>query len=449
MKNKDGEKGHILRFKVGILVLIVLSSVLFLSSNANALLTDGLLFGINENASINLINNTGANSMSVAGINTSVNNGWINKGFGTFSSTSTYIRNITLTDGLNTISKGVTGITIAVALNVTGGAGGYNRVIKLRESSGSQLGYGLQFRNDDAEGLVAWEQNSGGECFTYNASAINDTTGGLNKWYLVVAVFNLSGGYLYSNGILIGHNTLDSGGGCSYNYTQAQGELNIGKDGSEFFTGDLDEVYIWNRTLNQSEITDFNTAMVNKQTYPFGNFGFFSIKAVDLFNQSINISSFSAIINGTLYNTTTGTITTNINSSLAEIYNITIFSNENGGYFNKTYINYTTSSNLTTYMYQAEANINVYVKILNYTISFTNASIFTNPQQSVINSNQKFYLRANQNITIRTTAGYGYFVYTNFTLQPYFNGILNITNVYNQSLIVQLRDGNKDRKSVV
>jgi hypothetical protein len=448
MEYKDGEKGHIWRFRVAFIVVIMLFSVLFLSLNANALLTDGLLFGINENASVNIINGKGADSMSVSGINTSVNNGWINKGFGTFSSTSKYIVNASLTDGMNTLSKGVTGVTIAVALNVTGGAGGYNRVIKLRESAGSQLGYGLQFRNDDADSLVAWEQNSAGECFSYNASAINDTTGGLNKWYLVVAVFNLSGSYLYSNGILIGHNTLDSGGGCTYNYTTAMGELNIGKDGSEFFTGDLDEVYIWNRTLNQSEITDFNNAMVNKQTYPFGSYGFFSIKAKDLFNQSININSFSADINGTLYNTTTGTIITNINMSLSEIYNITIMSSENGGYFNKNYINYTTSTNLTTYMYQAEANMTMIAKILNYTIPVNTATNFTiitsNPVQSINDYTKKLYLRTNTNVTIRASAGWGYYVYGYYNLTPFFNGTLNIVNVYNQSLIVQLRDGNNN-----
>lgn len=386
--DKKALKCHNSLYKVAFFLGICLFSMIFLSSVASAFLSEGLLFGINENASVNLINGVGADSMAVGGISTSSSHGYINNGFGSFSSTSTYIINSTLSNGISALSK-YRGITMAIAINATGGAGGYNRVIKLRVGA-SQFGYGLQFRADDANALTAWAQNTGGECFTYDASKINDTTGGLNKWYLVVAVFNLSGDYLYNNGTLIAHNTADTGG-CTYNYSVAMGELNIGKDGSEFLTGDLDEIYIWNRTLNPAEITEFNGYMNNKISFPFpqpnGTIIFISptpannsyltfagnLSSISI-NTSINVSDYNRT-EFYLYNENMTLLSTLINDSYPIAYRRFSSLPNSIYYFSATAFNNTGGSISTETRKRTLDNIPPYFENLANTGAFYNKSV--------------------------------------------------------------------------
>jgi len=58
------------------------------------------------------------------------------------------------------------------------------------------------------------------------------------------------------------------------------------------------------------------------------------------------------IIDNYSLSTTNGTINTNISSSLGDLYNLTVSSNESGGYFNVSYLDYNTSSSLLAVLSQ-------------------------------------------------------------------------------------------------
>lgn len=438
MDNKDGEKGHICRFRVAFILVIMAFSVLFLSSNAKALILDNIL----QNFAFN--NNFIDSSGHYNGTNSSV----------------IFTPNGLIKQALNL--TGISGKSVNLSANIrknTNDNYTINFWVKFTTSIRTMV-YGTQI-DDDNFMQIEFNWNKGnnipsvcmdlivsdvysGYCDYDELLGANYSTLNNGSYHMITYVFDKSStiGLIYIDGILQKNSSITpqqfpttiSWIGQSRDYVYSP------------FNGSLDEFSIWNRSLDYNEVSQLYETGRGIE-YPFSYAGFFSIKAVDLYNQSINISSFSALINGTIYNTTTGLIITDINASLSRIYNITILSNENGGYFNKTYLNYTTNTNLTAYMYQAEANATIYMKILNISVPLnvnTNITIFTNPNQSTNNYTDRFYLRANQNITFRASGGYGYFIYTTVNLPPLFNGSIDLMGLYNQTLLVQLRDGNNN-----
>jgi len=119
-----------------------------------------------------------------------------------------------------------------------------------------------------------------------------------------------------------------------------------------------------------------------------------SIQAIDIFN-STYLTNFTALVDNVLYQSnTTGYIITHLLDNATALYNITINSSQNGGYYTKNYLNYNVSNdliaNLTKYfrVYSAEYTNYIsngtidFVRQLNYTInytcpSFSNATIYT------------------------------------------------------------------------
>lgn len=89
------------------------------------------------------------------------------------------------------------------------------------------------------------------------------------------------------------------------------------------YTGYLDELAIYNRTLN---ITELDTLYNNGNGFnpykapPAGNF---TITAINRYNDTL-IQDFNATVNGTLFESVAGVATTNINATVGALVNITV-----------------------------------------------------------------------------------------------------------------------------
>ena len=118
----------------------------------------------------------------------------------------------------------------------------------------------------------------------------------------------------------------------------------------------------------------------------------FSISAKSFWDNS-SINNFSANINGTIYNTTTGTITTGLIQNSTSLYNITIYSDD---WFNKTYTNTNISSNLVASLNQSIITIFVNElftnnSISNFTIQIDGQNHSTSGNNITINPNEGNY----------------------------------------------------------
>ena len=189
--------------------------------------------------------------------------------------------------------------------------------------------------------------------FYSNAGPTNEfikTSVPINTWICI--------GLTYDGSILKSYyNTTETNHGSqTINGWDASDNVEIGRQGgSGLLEGRVDEFAVYNnRVLSDAEVTEYCGYSTN--IYDTAVTTFFSITAKNIVTD--NIINFSALINGTLYNTTNGTITTTMEEILNYEFNITIISNESGGYFNQTYTNHNISSDLAvTGMYQAIANI--------------------------------------------------------------------------------------------
>jgi len=116
----------------------------------------------------------------------------------------------------------------------------------------------------------------------------------------------------------------------------------------------------------------------------------FSVTATDIEGNSIN--NFTAIVNGTSYNTTTGTATTNIVQDSGSV-TITIndASDSNGLFFNQSYGSQDTASNyVATNLFQIEVDMSANEKITNTSItgSFVNTGDSSNETLRILAGSQ-------------------------------------------------------------
>jgi len=107
----------------------------------------------------------------------------------------------------------------------------------------------------------------------------------------------------------------------------------------------LDDIFVSTHNINLY----YTPSSVNLST---GNPDYFTITAHDYYNTSFSILNFSAVVNGTSYNTTTGTITTNIPSNASVFVTINLSSDYNGGYFNRSYY-HNVSTDLSASLWQS------------------------------------------------------------------------------------------------
>lgn len=169
--------------------------------------------------------------------------------------------------------------------------------------------------------------------YTDNTTLSND------QKYCFVSTYDnsTSRAYFYVNGVLTYNDTRTD-------YATTGNAFKIGGQTATVNLATLmviNKIGIYNRQLTSQEV--LTLYQQNQDPYNTTIITNFSIALTNNYNNA-SISNFSAIINGTTYNTTTGTITTPLLSNSTILYNITIVSQN---MFNKTYLNQNISTSLS------------------------------------------------------------------------------------------------------
>lgn len=227
---------------------------------------------------------------------------------------------------------------------------------------------------------------SGG--FFYLTAAQTVSQFNSNTWYNIV-LSEENGGYrVYINGVDYGVTNNATSPVIDRDYSNPE----IGTGAGVFWNGQMTSLYLLSTSINSSDVSSIYAEGFNYNPY-LAN-GNFSITAEDAWT-GLSINNFSAFINGTTYNTSTGIITTDILSNTTSLYNIIVFDNNN--YVNRTYEDYNVSTNLEASLYPYNS--------VNITFKYEN----------------NLSIADNENISIEFISDvYG----TNFTTT---NGLLNVT----------------------
>lgn len=131
--------------------------------------------------------------------------------------------------------------------------------------NGNSNGYVLSWLNNGD--IVAYVATSPGS-FTPSTYNLNEN----NKWYHIVMVYNGTGTQLYIN------STLRNSTNAIINYGTENYTLKIGRYDSttgvppeDYFNGSIDDVLIFNRVLNQSEVSSLYDGQTNQYRNSFDN----------------------------------------------------------------------------------------------------------------------------------------------------------------------------------
>lgn len=195
------------------------------------------------------------------------------------------------------------------------------------------------------------------------------------------------------------------------------------------FNGQIDEIAIYDRILTSEEIT--NLSANPPPSAPFLIVSNFSITAKDIEENSIN--NFTAIVNGSTYSTTSGTITTNIEEDSGSVSVIIEDAyNNDGAYFNKSFGSIDTASNYeATGLYQAEISFIGREIITNNTIDgiikYDNGSEVVSP-----------ILAGSYNFTFENSSYFD--KTTEETIPALYNNTLNINEIYSGIINIKVQN---------
>jgi hypothetical protein len=172
------------------------------------------------------------------------------------------------------------------------------------------------------------------------------TTIPLNQWVHIAVTYNGSRVNTYVNG------TPTAITNQAKTLNTLNGRLFIGSryDNSSsalFMGGAIDEVAVWDRALNDSEILSIKQAGLDGLQYPFSSPTPPTETNITLTAKNnitnVGLTNFTILLlyNGLNYsfNTTNGTIETGLLLNSSVLYNMTFSSDENGGYYNAEYLN--------------------------------------------------------------------------------------------------------------
>lgn len=205
----------------------------------------------------------------------------------------------------------------------------------------------------------------------------------------------------------------------------------------------VDEAYYWGSAISDADMRYVmnNSANPNNITRPWNiSAGNTTISAYNVYTNA-SITNFTAYItNGSVQinqTTTNGTIQTIIPTNSSYLWNITLESNESGGYFNETYTSVNVSSNVNKSMAQNTYSFYAVEKVTGNNLTGFNFSSVRGSTTYAIN--QTHYLsNGTYDITAFKTGYYN--KTTAITATNLFNGTQNISYVGNHSLNITARD---------
>jgi uncharacterized protein (TIGR02145 family) len=167
----------------------------------------------------------------------------------------------------NSNSLSPTSITINSWFNVSlnYSSGDLRILSKMNHSNAGHFSYGIGLDNINLSKNIAYGRICTNAAGTgYDARVNNPSQKG--SWYMFTAITEASGNHkIFVNGVLIYQNV----GPLFYTCNNTLSELRIGQwwDGdNQWFFGKLDDIGIWNRVLNQQEITDLYNSQIPIQT---------------------------------------------------------------------------------------------------------------------------------------------------------------------------------------
>jgi len=211
------------------------------------------------------------------------------------------------------------------------------------------------------------------------------------------------------------------------NFLIADRDQNAGAVGLEQI-GTYDTFFIVKSKITQADAEFFyNNGAFKSCSELTSSTSFISLTAKDNYGNTIN--TFSTLFNNTLYNTTNGTINTDVLTNTSLLYNVSFYFTN---YFNVSYINLNVSNDVQGNTTQSEIRFNITEKITSNTINnyTVNDSTLSN---TTTNNNAKLNLLNGSN-TISVINSLGYYNITNtFTVNPLDNKTINIT-LYNHKI---------------
>lgn len=191
-------------------------------------------------------------------------------------------------------------------------------------------------------------RHTGGTASTTTESSINPLTSG--SWQFIVVTFDTGNATIYVDDVQVGSSTA----GTYIEYGTANppvignfGDNGHAAGGTRPWLGEIDDVTLYDRKLNRSELTTLYNSGAGLQ-YPFstpsGNTTYVSLTAIDAYDGS-SITTFNASLTNTSgtydFSTTNGTINTNIDKDATGTFNITFTAPD---YFSNTSNNVDVSS---------------------------------------------------------------------------------------------------------
>lgn len=222
-----------------------------------------------------------------------------------------------------------------------------------------------------------------------------------NKWYFLVVTWtgdtSANGFKIYLNGTLINQSTSSGLMSDAIINDYIFGQYSSGAV-TEGFKGVLDEISVYNRTLNSTEISELYNNHIGL-SYPFitntqmSSKNYWDNSTITEFNLRAKSPT-----NDYQFITTNGTIYSNITKSSNELWNLTYY--KTGSYFNITYYNVNVSSNHIGYLKQNQVNISIKELFTNNSISNVVISVNGTIKANTTNSWAVIYPKTNTNYIV-------------------------------------------------
>jgi len=248
----------------------------------------------------------------------------------------------------------------------------------------------------------------GGYVYNFRASITIDD----DAWHHLVFTVNGSGNKLYIDGTEDTSRVFSTGSSSTTGFlstiTTTGNANNLGRDyaGGGNIDALIDEIAFLDRSASPAEVTYLYDGGLPglPQQYPYtpDSSAAFEVTADNLFNSS-SILNFSVDIDGYIYNTTNGTLITELLQNSTSLYNLSFVNNN---YYNITVNNINVSSNYKFNTYQNWFNVESRELITNNTI---NGITYNYTQSNQTNSTQ-FYSDAGIVATLENNVNGSYFI---------------------------------------
>lgn len=236
------------------------------------------------------------------------------------------------------------------------------------DASSNRIAYSQQISSGNTLKIVT---NPGGTGSQVDVSIPSPT----NQWYHVVITVSSAGELkVYFDGVLNG--TDATGISTNSKSTKIRIGHHITLPGGYNFDGNIDEFGYWQKVLNSTEISELYNSGSGLQ-YPYVSANTNATITAENSYTGAPLSNFTAVWNGTTYNTTTATITLPIDKNSTSLWNISVSADN---YFTNTSLNVNLSTNHNAIMwpyteiYAQNGNTNATINSFNLTWNGTEYS---------------------------------------------------------------------------